>query len=130
MGEVGDEDEEDEEDIDETLMERLVGLTEMFPDFVTNGTVSLVKGSVSLTKWSYSMSRTVSWIVFSSAALLFMPIMIETERLQIQDQEKAKKNHLLLGAGAATSGAPSIGPRPSSLLGTWNRTVNPVIILS
>ena len=48
------------------------------------------------------MSRTVSWIVFSSAALLFMPIMIETERLQIQDQEKAKKNHLLLGAGIVT----------------------------
>ena len=43
LEEVGDEDEEDEEDIDETLMERLVGLTEMFPDFVTNGTVSLVK---------------------------------------------------------------------------------------
>ena len=60
------------------------------------------QGSVSLTKWSYSMSRTVSWIVFSSAALLFMPIMIETERLQIQDQEKAKKNHLLLGAGIVT----------------------------
>ena len=34
------------------------------------------QGSVSLTKWSYSMSRTVSWIVFSSAALLFMPIMV------------------------------------------------------
>ena len=75
------------------------------------------------------MSRTVSFIVFSSAALLFMPIMIETERLQIQDQQKAQKNQMLLGAGkdsskhknilkifcilgVATSGAPSIGPPP------------------
>ena len=45
------------------------------------------------------MGRTVSFIVFSSAALLFMPIMIETERLQIQDQQKAQKTQMLLGAG-------------------------------
>ena len=64
-----------------------------------SGTVSLVSNSVSLTKWSYSMSRTVSWILFSSAALLFMPVMIETERLQIQDQQKAQKNQILLGTG-------------------------------
>ena len=94
-----DDDEEDDDDIDETLVERLVGLTEMFPDFVRSGTVGLVNGSVSLSKWSYSMSRTVSWILFSSAALLFMPVMIETERLQIQDQQKAQKSQILLGPG-------------------------------
>jgi len=113
LEEVEDDDEEDDDDIDETLVERLVGLTEMFPDFVRSGTVSLVTGSVSLSKWSYSMSRTISWIVFSSAALLFMPVMIETERLQIQDQQKAQKSQILLGPGAAASGGgPSIGPPP------------------
>jgi len=112
LEEVEDDGEEDDDDIDETLAERLLGLTEMFPDFVTNGTTSIFKNSVSLTKWSYSMGRTVSFIVFSSAALLFMPIMIETERLQIQDQQKAQKTQMLLGAGVATSGAPSIGPPP------------------
>jgi len=112
LEEVEDDGEEDDDDIDETLAERLLGLTEMFPDFVTNGTNSIFKNSVSLSKWSYSMGRTVSFIVFSSAALLFMPIMIETERLQIQDQQKAQKTQMLLGAGVATSGAPSIGPPP------------------
>lgn len=112
LEEVEDDGEEDDDDIDETLGERLLGLTEMFPDFLTNGTVSIVKGSVSWTKWSYEKSRTVSFIAFSSAALLFMPLMIETERLQIQDQQKAQKTQMLLGAGVATSGAPSIGPPP------------------
>jgi len=112
LQEVEDDDEEDDDDIDETVMERLVGLTEMFPEFVRNGTVKLVSGSWGLTKWSYSMSKSVSWIVFSSAALLFMPVMIETERLQMQDQQRAQKNQILLGAGTATSGAPSIGPPP------------------
>ena len=43
LEEVEDDGEEDDDDIDETLAERLLGLTEMFPDFVTNGTVSIVK---------------------------------------------------------------------------------------
>ena len=28
-----------------------------------------------------------------------MPVMIETERLQIQDQQKAQKNQMLFGTG-------------------------------
>jgi len=105
-------DEEDDDDIDETLTERLIGLTEMFPDFVRNGSVSLVKGSWSLAQSCYSLTRAASWVVFSSATILFMPVMIESERLQIQDQQKAQKNQILLGPGAAVSGGPSLGPPP------------------
>jgi len=112
LEEVEDDDEEDDDDIDETLVERLVGLTEMFPDFMRKGAMSMVKNSWSLTKWSYSMSRSVTWIVFSSAGMLFMPVMIETERLQIQDQQKAQKNQMLFGTGGTGGGAPSIGPPP------------------
>jgi len=105
-------DEEEDDDIDETLAERLVGLTEMFPDFVKTGSVSLVKSSWSLTQSCYSLGRAASWVIFSSATLLFMPIMIESERLQMQDQQKAQKNQILLGPGAAVSGGPSLGPPP------------------
>ena len=99
LEEVTDDEEEDDDDLDETIAERLLGLTEMFPDFLTKGTVGLVNGSWGFTKSCYAMSRTVSWIAFSSAALLFMPIMIETERLQLQDQQKAQKSQMLLGPG-------------------------------
>jgi len=105
-------DEEDDDDIDETLTERLIGLTEMFPDFVRNGSVNLVKGSWSLTQSCYSLGRAAAWVVFSSATILFMPVMIESERLQLQDQQKAQKNQILLGPGAAVSGGPSLGPPP------------------
>jgi len=107
-----DDDEEDDDDIDETLAERLIGLTEMFPDFVRNGSVSLVKGSWSLAQSCYSLTRAASWVVFSSATILFMPVMIESERLQLQDQQKAQKNQILLGPGAAVSGGPALGPPP------------------
>jgi len=52
---------QDEDDIDETIIERLVGLTEMFPESLRRGAVSLVANSVALSKWAYSTSRTVSW---------------------------------------------------------------------
>merc|ERR1719410_765286 len=74
-----DDDEEDDDDIDETLTERLIGLTEMFPDFVRDGSVSVVKGSWSLTQSCYSLARAASWVIFSSATILFMPVMIESE---------------------------------------------------
>eukprot|EP00088_Acartia_fossae_P017646 TRINITY_DN20082_c0_g1_i1.p1 TRINITY_DN20082_c0_g1~~TRINITY_DN20082_c0_g1_i1.p1 ORF type:complete len:280 (-),score=104.23 TRINITY_DN20082_c0_g1_i1:597-1436(-) len=108
-----DDDDDDDEDIDETLSERLVGLTEMFPDFVRNGTVSLVKGSWDATKYMYGFSRSAAWIFFSTASILFMPVMIESERLSLMDQQKQQKTQMLLGPGIAGSGgAPALGPPP------------------
>jgi len=107
-----DDDEEDDEDIDETIIERLVGLTEMFPESLTNGSVSLVKGTFSMTKSCYSFARSAAWVVFTSATILFLPVMLETERLGLEDQQKQQKTQMLLGPGVASSGAPSLGPPP------------------
>jgi len=109
---VEDDGEEDDEDIDETLAERLMGLSEMFPESLRKGTTSLVKNSWSGTQYLYGFSRSAAWILFSTASILFMPVMIETERLSILDQQKQAKTQMLLGPGVAASGAPSLGPPP------------------
>jgi len=106
------EDDEEDDDFDETLSERLIGLTEMFPQFMRTGSVKLVSGSWSLSKASFSFAKSAAWVVFSTATILFMPVMIETERLQLQDAQKAQKNQILLGPGVAQSGGPSLGPPP------------------
>jgi len=108
-----DEDEdEDDDDIDETLTERLIGLTEMFPDCVRNGSVAAVSGSWAASKSVYALTRSIAWIFFSTASVLFMPVIIETERMSIMDQQKQQKTQMLLGPGVASSGAPSLGPPP------------------
>lgn len=108
-----DDEEEDDDDIDETIVERLVGLTEMFPQSLTSGSVNLVKGCISMSQNTYNFARAASWVVFTSATILFLPIMIETERLGIEDQQKQHKSQMLLGPGVASSGgAPSLGPPP------------------
>jgi len=106
------EDDEEDDDFDETLSERLIGLTEMFPQFVRTGSVKLVSGSWGLSKASFSFAKSAAWVVFSTATILFMPVMIETERLQLIDAQKAQKNQILLGPGVAQSGGPSLGPPP------------------
>ena len=58
-------------------MERLIGLTEMFPPGLITGIKDLSTGSVGAVKWTYSKSRNLTWIVFSSAAILFLPVNID-----------------------------------------------------
>lgn len=104
---VSDEEEDDEDDDDfedETLFERLVGLTEMFPEGLTSTLAATANGTVSSVKWLYGASRSVTWVVCSSAAIMFLPIMIETERMGIEEAQKMQQRQILLGPGAAMSG--------------------------
>lgn len=98
------EDDDDDDFEDETVLERLAGLAEMFPDSLRRGVCSLASGSVSGVKWAYGAGRSLSWVVFSSGAILFLPAMIETERMSIEEMQKAQQRQILLGPGAAVSG--------------------------
>ena len=84
-----DEDDEDDAFDDETLIERVMALSEMFPSALTKTISNLGIQSVDGTKWIYSKSRNLTWIVFSTATLLFLPVMLESERVGIEEMEKA-----------------------------------------
>jgi len=102
--EEDDDDEDDDDFDDETILERLVGLTEMFPEGLTHVADASASGLVSSLKWAYHASRTVTWIVCTSASIMFLPIMIETERMGIEEAQKQQQRQILLGPGAAMSG--------------------------
>ena len=103
----------DEDDYeDETLIERLIGLTEMFPSGLIATASSLSSGSVGGVKWAYSKGRNITWVVFSTASLLFMPVMIESERVSFEEMEKAKRQQILLGPSSAMSSAGANAPLP------------------
>merc|ERR1712135_203277 len=109
-----DEEDEDDDDIDETILERLIGLGEMFPASVQNMTSKLIFGSISSVKGLYSFARSASWIVFSTSAILFAPIIFEVERAQMEEMQKQQQRQILLGPGAALSGGghPGMGMAP------------------
>lgn len=81
----------------------------------------------------YSFGRAASWILFSTSAILFAPVIFEVERAQMEEMQKQQQRQvfsttqslfnylihnqfyfpkILLGPGAAMSGG---GPQPMGL---------------
>ncbi|CAN8008214.1 unnamed protein product [Ixodes pacificus] len=105
------EDEEDDDfEMDETMVERLWGLTEMFPESVRKGTHSLVWGSLSGVRRFYGFGRAALWVLFSSTAILFAPVVFEVERLQMEEISRQQQRQILLGPSAAVSGGAGAMP--------------------
>lgn len=103
---------DDDEDLDESLLERVWGLTEMFPDRLRSTCSSTVSTSLSLLKSTYELSRQVVWVAVSSSVVLFAPVMFELERLNVEEMMKQDRNRLVFGPGSATSGPPTPGLMP------------------
>lgn len=97
---------DDDEDLDETLAERLWGLTEMFPESVRNASYSLSTGAVSGAKGFYSFSRSAFWVIFSSSLVLFAPVLLEVERAQMEEQQRNQTKQVLLGPNSAMAMGP------------------------
>ncbi|XP_037074218.1 mitochondrial import receptor subunit TOM22 homolog [Pollicipes pollicipes] len=94
-----------EDDIDETLGERLLGLTEMLPATVRDVSGKVIQGSVTGVKGAYGLLCSSSWIFFSSAAILLAPLVFEIERTQMEEMHKQQQRQILLGPNAAVSGS-------------------------
>ncbi|CAG5045106.1 unnamed protein product [Parnassius apollo] len=98
---------------DESLSERLWGLTEMFPDCVRSGTYALTTKTWSGVKSLYGLSRSVMWVLASSSVILFAPVIFEVERAQVEEMQKSQQKQVLLGTNATLSGPmPNMPPMP------------------
>ncbi|XP_035792379.1 mitochondrial import receptor subunit TOM22 homolog [Anopheles albimanus] len=90
---------------DETLAERLWGLTEMFPEPVRKVTGGVTDLTVRGVKALYSLTCNASWIFFTSSMILFAPVVFEVERAQMEEMQRTQRQQVLLGPGAAVGGA-------------------------
>src|SRR6218665_1181743 len=83
------------QDADETVVERLIGLTEMLPESIRN----IVSGTVDLswraTKGFYSVGRVALWVAVSSATILALPVIFENERMQMEEQQMQQQRQVL-----------------------------------
>ncbi|XP_017844269.1 mitochondrial import receptor subunit TOM22 homolog isoform X2 [Drosophila busckii] len=95
---------------DESMGERLVGLTEMFPEPLRNAVGTVVTTTAKSFRSLYHFSCNASWIFFTSSVILFAPVIFETERAQIEELHKSQQKQVLLGPGSAMA---ATGPAPS-----------------
>uniref|UniRef100_G3MTR2 Mitochondrial import receptor subunit TOM22 homolog n=2 Tax=Amblyomma TaxID=6942 RepID=G3MTR2_AMBMU len=103
---------DDDFDLDETLSERLWGLTEMFHPKVRQGVYDLLHFSWGSVRGLYGFGRSAMWVVFSSSVILFAPVIFELERLQMDELNRQQQRQILLGPSAAVSGGAPPGMMP------------------
>lgn len=110
------EDEEDEEEIeDESMIERVVALTEMFPGCVRKSSTWLTSSIISSSQWCYGKSRTVLWAAATSAIILYLPVVLENERASLEEAQMQQQRQMLLGPNAAMGGAAGQGLMPGGM---------------
>ncbi len=76
------------DNIEETLSERLYGLTEMFPP-------RLIGWCGSGWVWSYWLVRRCAWVMGTSMALLVLPPFIEQQRLEFEEMQNMQKKQVI-----------------------------------
>ncbi|XP_035744241.1 mitochondrial import receptor subunit TOM22 homolog [Vespa mandarinia] len=101
-------DEEDDEE-DESFSERLLGLTEMFPENVRKVGYNVGSGLCTCVKGLYTFSCSATWLLFSSSAILFAPVFFEVERAQMEEVQRAQQKQVLLGPNSAISNVSAPG---------------------
>lgn len=80
--------------MDETLGERLWGLTEMFPECLRNLTSAVVYGSLSGVKSLYSFTRSASWVFFTTTTILVAPVLFEVERTNLEEVQRQQQRQV------------------------------------
>ena len=96
---------DDEDFEDETLTERIMGLSEMFPDFVRSAASTAYTSSLKGANAAYRFTRSSLWIIGTSVVILALPVVFEVERVQTEEaqlmqQRQVRKFFLLSNAAA------------------------------
>lgn len=89
---------------EETLSERLWGLTEMFPERVRSAAGATFDLSLFVAQKMYRFSRAALWIGTTSFMILVLPVVFETEKLQMEQQQQLQQRQILLGPNTGLSG--------------------------
>ncbi|CAF2044443.1 unnamed protein product [Rotaria magnacalcarata] len=88
---------------DETTLERIIALKEMFPETIRNTLGTINSTLLNTSKLAYDKGRSAAWWITSSMCVLVFPILIQKELLQIAEQISHEQRSILLGPQAATS---------------------------
>lgn len=79
----------------------------MFPDWFRSAVSTTVSTSVNTVKKTYSFSRGAAWFLASTATVCLLPVMLEIERAQMEEQEATEHRSMMLGPGGV-GGTPGV----------------------
>ncbi|VDD92127.1 unnamed protein product [Enterobius vermicularis] len=94
-----------DDELEETIMERIVGLGEMFPISVRRKARSSVEWTTWAIQSSFSLAKSLIWIGATTTMITLLPYIIEKEKSDLEKSQVAQQRQLLLGPSAAVSAA-------------------------
>lgn len=86
---------------DESVLERIWGLREMFPNKVRSTTSTATGCAVDMSSKFYRFVRFSLWCGTTSFIILCLPIVFEQERFNLEQQQLQHQKRMLLGPNAA-----------------------------
>ncbi|KAK6727341.1 hypothetical protein RB195_005187 [Necator americanus] len=94
-----------DDELEETLFERLEGLTEMVPASLRKAITSGASWSAWGVKSLWYVTRQAVWIGATTSLIMFLPYIIEKERSDLEKTQVAQQRQMLLGPSAALQAA-------------------------
>ena len=79
---------------EETIWERIVALDEMLPDTIKSG----VSTTWSAIRTTFQATKSATWFLVSTAAILVLPLSVELERQEYLEQVKRQEKEILFGS--------------------------------
>ena len=83
--------------VPESIMERIWGLTEMFPERAQRTTATLTKYTTNALKVSWKFTRSSLWILSTSFAVGVLPLIVVQQRIAFEEMMNEQRKQGLFG---------------------------------
>ncbi|PAV84622.1 hypothetical protein WR25_00719 [Diploscapter pachys] len=94
-----------DDELEETILERIEGMSEMVPQSVRKAVTSTTSWTIWTVKSTFGLARNTAWIVATSSLVMFLPYIIEKERSDMERSQVLAQQQMLLGPHAAIQNA-------------------------
>ncbi|XP_049849469.1 mitochondrial import receptor subunit TOM22 homolog isoform X1 [Schistocerca gregaria] len=85
------------EDGNQSLIQKLWLL---FPESFRNVSYVVFTQTCNAFKAFYNFGRTATWLFFSTSILIFIPVILEVERAEIENEQRRHQSQLLFGSNS------------------------------
>jgi len=90
-----------DDELEETLLERIEGLKEMFPEKLRKKVSSTAEWSWWLVKGTASLTRSAVWVISTTSLIMLVPYFVEKEIIDSEKDQATSQQQLLLGPSMA-----------------------------
>uniref|UniRef100_A0A914E1Z9 Mitochondrial import receptor subunit TOM22 homolog n=1 Tax=Acrobeloides nanus TaxID=290746 RepID=A0A914E1Z9_9BILA len=94
-----------EDELNETFLERIEGLKEMFPEPLLKSVSSVANWTTWFASNTFWLTKSAVWVFATTGMIMVLPYALENENAEYQKKESEHQRQVLLGPTSAISSA-------------------------